>query len=376
MNDNVVMRTWLIEPMPKDVRQALDRLCRAPDVARLSVMPDVHLAEKVCVGVVLATRSLIYPEAVGGDIGCGVAAVRLQGQSEILESGNTRCLLAELLRRVPFHKRASNEAALPEELADRPLSAKRLNVRKEREGRLQFGTLGRGNHFLEVQADEEDKLWLMVHSGSRVMGQSVRAHHLDPLPPRKVGLRPLDSRTDAGRAYLADAAWAMDYAMASRRRMLDDSVRAFEDLFGVSEDEGSRFDSHHNFVRAESHDGEVLFVHRKGALSADSGERAAIPGSMGTTSFHVEGRGCQAALRSSSHGAGRQLARGEARRRIDPGDLRRQMRSVCFDDRIADSLRDEAPGAYKDIRKVMRAQRDLTRIVRRLRPLVVCKAPN
>jgi tRNA-splicing ligase RtcB len=183
----------------------------------------------------------------------------------------------------------------------------------------------------------------------------------------------LDVDSDEGRAYLADLRWALAYAEASRAAMLAAVRDVLRDVFAAEAEPLSRIDCLHNFARQEEHGGDVLWVHRKGALSAAPGEAGIIAGSMGTASYHVTGRGLEASLCSSSHGAGRVMSRSDARRRVSPRDLAKQMRGVWFDHRRAGQLRDEAPAAYKDIDEVMRAQRELTRIGRRLRPLLSFK---
>jgi tRNA-splicing ligase RtcB len=210
----------------------------------------------------------------------------------------------------------------------------------------------------------------MVHSGLRAMGQAITAHHLRLAERANTGLLFLDADSPGGQAYLRDAGWACRYAEASRRAMMDGVAVLLAELFGVTADAESVIHCNHNHVRREMHYGAECWVHRKGAVSAREGEPGIIPGSMGTASFHVTGRGHADALCSSSHGAGRRLSRSEARQAIGADDLERQLRDVWFDHRLADRLRDEAPAAYKDIHAVMRAQRDLTRIVRRLRPLL------
>jgi tRNA-splicing ligase RtcB len=169
---------------------------------------------------------------------------------------------------------------------------------------------------------------------------------------------------------LGDVAWAIAYAEQNRLAMLSAVALSFEELFGIATDDDSLIHANHNHVRPEIHFGRDCWVHRKGAQSARAGEPGIIPGSMGTASFHVAGRGCKESLCSSSHGAGRKLSRTDARRTISVRKLDRQMESVWFDHRRVQALRDEAPGAYKDIHAVMRAQKKLTRIVRELRPIL------
>ena len=249
-----------------------------------------------------------------------------------------------------------------------------LEAVRRRDARVQLGTLGRGNHFVEFQRDQDDgRLWLMVHSGSRAMGQAVRDLHLERATVGAGGLRHLDASSPAGRAYLADAEYCRRYAAANRRAMVIAISQMMGELLGVASVEGSYIECDHNHVRAEMHLGRTLWVHRKGAMSASADELGIIPGSMGTQSYHVSGRGCVDALRSSSHGAGRAMSRDEARRRISTRELDRMMHGIWFDHRAAEQMRDEAPAAYKDIRRVMRAQRDLTRIVRTLKPVLCYK---
>ncbi|MDX1944536.1 MAG: RtcB family protein [Pirellulaceae bacterium] len=368
---------WLCEPLPRDVALSIERLARADDVARIAVMPDVHLSGDVCVGLAVGTRGLIYPAAVGGDIGCGMAAIAVDTPAGLVESETAaNRLLAELARRVPAMRHGRETMPdLPQELVGRPLSDPRLTKLLVRDGRVQFGTLGRGNHFLEFQADQEERLWIMLHSGSRAMGQAITAHHVAQAEQQS-GRRKLPclaADTPAGAAYLADVEWAVAYASASRLAMLRCVEQVLHDLFAVSVEWPTLIHADHNHVRRESHDGEPLWVHRKGALPAGEGVAGVIPGSMGTASYHVTGRGSEASLCSSSHGAGRTLSRTEAAQTISPRRLAEEMRGVWFDERHIRALCDEAPSAYKDVRAVMRAQRELTRIDRELRPLLSYK---
>jgi len=373
----VSIERWLAEPLPKDVALSIERLAGAADVAHVAVMPDVHLSGDVCVGLAVATRRLIYPAAVGGDIGCGMAAIAVDAGADLLcDQHAAERLLAGLARAVPAMRHSrSTMPDFPESLHAEPLSHPRLQKLLGRDGRVQFGTLGRGNHFLEFQADEEERLWIMLHSGSRAMGQAITAHHVaiaEQLSGRR-RLPWLDSAAEEGQAYLADVAWAIRYANESRLAMLLATEQVLSDLFRLPLQWETLIHANHNHIRLETHFGQPLLVHRKGALPAGEGEPGIIPGSMGSASFHVTGRGCETALASSSHGAGRAMSRGEAAQRISPRQLAREMRGVWFDDRHARQLCDEAPSAYKDVHAVMRAQRELTRINRKLRPLLSYK---
>jgi tRNA-splicing ligase RtcB len=357
------------------VEAAIRRLAHSENVRHVAVMPDVHLAADVCVGMVVATANALYPNAVGGDIGCGVAAIAFDGEAALLDNERTAAaILAGLYRRVPPIRHSRKDGhRLPEALDVVALSSSRLEALKQKEGPLQLGTLGRGNHFVELQADETGRLWLMVHSGSRGIGQAIRDHHLAQCPAGRDGLRFLSADSPAGHAYLHDLAWALEYADASRLAMVHAVRAVVEDVLGFLADEASYVSCNHNHVRRETHLGEALWVHRKGAMSAAEGEPGLIPGSMGTHSFHVEGRGCEQALASSAHGAGRRLSRTEAQHRLSTKDVTRELRGVWFDHRLAPRLREEAPSAYKDIDDVLRAQHELVRIVRTLRPVLCFK---
>lgn len=374
-SEHTVTRQWLAEPLPGDVALAIDRLARTEDVRHIAVMPDVHLSEEVCTGTVVATGRRLLPHAVGSDIGCGMAAVRFATAADLLHDERSAArLLAGLYRAVPAmrHPRASMRARLPAVL-DGPLSHPSLDKLKHRDGRVQFATLGRGNHFLEFQADPDGFLWLMVHSGSRALGQAITAHHLKQAQPSNTGLLFLDAEGPAGQAYLQDMEWACTYANDSRQAMIEAVEALILELFGVAAVPASQIGCNHNHVWRETHFGAELWVHRKGAVSAREGEAGIIPGSMGTVSYHVAGRGCADAFCSSSHGAGRRLSRTEACHTVSVRDLEREMEGVWFDHRLAERLRDEAPQAYKDVRAVMRVQRSLTRIVRELRPILSYK---
>jgi tRNA-splicing ligase RtcB len=263
---------------------------------------------------------------------------------------------------------------LPNTLYSVSLSHGKLEKLKGRDGRVEFATLGRGNHFIEFQADEDGQLWLMIHSGSRAMGKAINEHHLGQASRSNTALLHLEAESEVGRAYLADLDWANRYAEESRKAIAEVVIALVAGQFGFPADRGSVICCNHNHVRKEMHFGEMLWVHRKGAISASKGEYGIIPGSMGTASFHVIGRGNEAALRSSSHGAGRAMSRGQAFKTISGKEFSRQMQDIWFDHRLAEKLRDEAPSAYKDIKAVMRAQRELTCAVRKLRPLLSYKA--
>jgi tRNA-splicing ligase RtcB len=358
--------------MGREVSEAIERLRRCPDVQQIAVMPDVHLSADVCIGVVVATSHLIYPQAVGGDIGCGMLAVALDVEAACLRDPRIAGhILAELGRAVPARRR--NRRTMipqPEDVASSALSNPRLEAIRRNEGAIEFATLGSGNHFIEIQADEDDRLWLMVHSGSRALGQAIRDHHLSRAKPAGNRLCVLDANCDAGADYLHDASCARRFAAASRRAMAEEVGNVLFKTIRAKMCWETVIAADHNHVALEHYGGRDLWLHRKGAMPAGLGESGVLPGSMGSLSFHVEGRGHETALCSSAHGAGRALSRTVARAQVTERELRRQMDGIWFDSRIAGKLRDEAPSAYKDIRAVLRAQKDMVKVTRTLRPVL------
>lgn len=376
MNDPAPMKTWLTEPLETPVAQALERVRRADDVAHVAVMPDVHLAKEVCVGTVIATRRLIYPGAVGGDIGCGMLAIPFDAAASDLSDPTLAGTVLRALSEQILASRRHRDRTLPmpaDALVDALSDPSLVGVARD-VATLQLGTLGGGNHFVELQSDTENRLWLMIHSGSRAMGQAIRSLHLSRGFVTSTKLIALDAETPAGQAYLHDMQWARRYARANREAMgqvvsdvLRERMRA-----NAIESEAIRCD--HNHVALESHFGQSLYIHRKGAMPAEKDLAGVVPGSMGTLSYHVVGKGCENALKSSAHGAGRRHSRTAARDAFRASDLRHQMKSVWFDPRLADQLREECPKAYKDVRAVLAAEEELVERVRTLRPVLVYKS--
>jgi tRNA-splicing ligase RtcB (3'-phosphate/5'-hydroxy nucleic acid ligase) len=366
------VRMWLDAPMDHDVSAAIERLRRAPDVQQIAVMPDVHLAADVCIGVVVATSRRIYPQAVGGDIGCGMLAVGFDVEATALQDPRRAGrVLAGLGRAVPARRRNRRAAITPpSDVITATLSDPSLEAMRRHEGLTEFATLGSGNHFIELQSDDDGRLWLMVHSGSRGIGPAIRDHHLAQCEDVGGGLRALDATSHQGARYLGDAAWARRFADASRRAMAVEVGTVIEATLGARLCWETVITTDHNHVSLEHHGGRGLWVHRKGAMPAGRGQTGVLPGSMGTSSFHVEGRGDEAALCSSAHGAGRALSRTAARAKVTERELRRQMDGVWYDYRMGEKLRGEAPAAYKNIKAVLRAQQDLVKVTRVLRPVL------
>jgi tRNA-splicing ligase RtcB len=362
-----LVRAWVTEPLDDEIARFIDRVTRLPDVAAVAVMPDVHLAPPSCVGTVVATRTWLYPELLGSDLGCGVSAIPLGVPAAALEPHAVRLRVLEgFAREVPILRRR-----VPFEGGLGTASCDALDRVLDREWRAEIGTLGRGNHFLELHAARDGTAWLVAHSGSRVMGPAIQRFHLARTAHEHRGFRAIVAESDEGRAYLHDVALALEGARINRAAIMACAlsvVRAIVDI-----DSGEVLDCQHDSVLRETHDVGDVFVHRKGAIALPGDARGVVPGSMGTETFVVTGRGEPASLCSSAHGAGRAVPRGVARRRFDRAHLASAMRGICFDARKANGLLDESPDAYKDVRAVMRAQRKLVSVDETLTPLVVHK---
>lgn len=350
-----------------EVRAAIHRIRQWPGVEQIVTLPDIHLAGKTCNGAVIATQNRIYPAAIGADIGCGMSTLPLATQVDIAGNEDLRCAILRAWReQIPILKSAGPDVANLPDLAG--LSTRSLRNTAARDGAYQLGTLGRGNHFLELQIDEEGDYWLLVHSGSRAMGQAVTAHH-ESHAAKTQGVCALDAATPQGEAYLNDMAWCRRYASASRRVLLHRAVQLLAEFISVESDFHSLRETDHNHL--EPRDG--LLVHRKGAQGVPQGAWGVIPGSMATATYHIEGRGASDSLDSCSHGAGRVLSRTQARHSLSSREVKRSLADVTCDPAQLPQLVDEAPGVYRDIEAVLRAQRDLVKRTRKLLPLLTLK---
>jgi len=369
MSSSVTIRKWVSHKLDAKVQRALQRLATARDVAAVAVMPDVHLAGEVCNGVVVATESLVYPQCIGGDIGCGYLSVELEVPDDVLVLGDElfAAIWSGLRRAVPLNKHVDRSGFE----TGQELWSSTLEKSAGREGRLQLGTLGRGNHFVELQRDERGIFSLLIHSGSRAMGPLISAWHLrDAEVDQGSGLKFIDTQTDVGHAFLNDLEWARQYAATNRLEMLAAIEKEVCLTLGIKVDRETMIHLDHNHVQQEVHQGRQLWVHRKGAQVLSQDQISVIPGSMGTTTYVVEGRANCAAMNSCSHGAGRLMSRKEAAQRLSVKTLRQELGKVWYNQRRVKTLLDEAPSAYKDIRKVMKAQKELVRIVGRREPVL------
>jgi tRNA-splicing ligase RtcB len=379
----VDVRLWTpVEEVDSDALNQLRNIAALPQVFHhVAVMPDVHYGKGATVGSVVAMKDAVAPAAVGVDIGCGMAAV----QTNLKASD-----LPDSLRLV----RDAIEAAIPVGFAAHAEPVKEARAYKklwqefvnldERTGGVkptamkQCGTLGGGNHFIEICLDTAQNVWLMLHSGSRNIGKTLaeihigrakRLTHNERLPDRD--LATFLAGTPEMKAYLHDLWWAQEYAMVNRQVMLKLLVDALEAFFPQLQLSSSPVLCHHNYVAEEVHYGEKVLVTRKGAISAKQGELGIIPGSMGTRSYIVRGLGNPESYCSASHGAGRRMSRGAAKRTFTADDLIVQTAGVeCRKDH---GVLDEIPGAYKNIDRVMKHQSDLVEVVAELKQVLCVK---
>jgi tRNA-splicing ligase RtcB len=385
---NVPIKLWApLEEVDSKVIAQLKNVAALPWVAHhVAVMADVHAGRGATVGSVIAMRGAVAPAAVGVDIGCGMAAVETSLRAGDLPD-NLRALRNAIERAIPVgfdaHAAAAWEGTTDELGAEgralmegyRALAAQPKGVTDKVVN--QVGTLGGGNHFIEVCLDTDDRVWLMLHSGSRHIGKLLADHHVE-IAQRLGHNHALEDRdlavflagTKAFDAYRHDLFWAQRYARFNRAVMLH-LLGEVVHRFWPRAELRPPISCHHNYVAEEVHFGEELLVTRKGAIRAGRGELGIIPGSMGTKSFIVRGLGNAASFESASHGAGRRMSRGEARRRFTVADLRFQTEGVeCRKD---PGVVDEAPKAYKNIDAVMSQQQDLVEVVAELKQVVCVK---
>ncbi|MFF7545534.1 RtcB family protein [Streptomyces canus] len=386
----VPIRMWTDPATVEDVAlQQLRNVSTLPWIKGLAVMPDVHYGKGATVGSVIAMQGAVCPAAVGVDIGCGMSAVKTSLTANDLPGDLSR-LRSKIEQAIPVGRGMHDSPVEPGRFHGLATAgwddfwgrfdgvADAVKFRHERAGK-QMGTLGAGNHFVEVCTDTTGSVWLMLHSGSRNIGKELAEHHIGVAQklPHNQGLVDRDlavfiAQTPQMAAYRNDLFWAQEYAKYNRTIMMallkDVVCKEFKKAKPTFEAEIS---AHHNYVAEERYDGMDLLVTRKGAIRAGSGEFGIIPGSMGTGSYIVKGLGNEKAFNSASHGAGRRMSRNAAKRRFSTRDLEEQTRGVeCRKD---SGVVDEIPGAYKSIDQVIDQQRDLVEVVAKLKQVVCVK---
>lgn len=381
-------------PVPDIEESALVQLknmSRLPFLAPngLAVMPDVHAGRGSTIGTVIATEKAIIPAAVGVDLGCGMNAVRLSLKASDLPE-SLLAIRHQIERDVPLgaggaHKREqdieANGERLPEYLGSIEQILGRVTGKWCSKAATQLGTLGSGNHFIELCIDEKQDVWIMLHSGSRGIGNMIGSYFIEKAKRHMEGyfinlpdadLAYLPENTDDFKDYVAAVGWAQNYALENRRVMMEAVIAALRrhiaKEFTITQE---AINCHHNYVEKENHFGRNMWVTRKGAIRARVGDLGIIPGSMGQRSFIVRGKGNPESYCSCSHGAGRTMSRNAARKAFSLTDLIAQTEGVeCRKD---DAVLDEIPGAYKDIDTVMANQTDLVEVVHTLKQVMCVK---
>lgn len=351
----------------------------------LALMPDAHLGLGATVGSVIPTVGAVIPAAVGVDIGCGMIAVQTQYLLKNLPKDLKR-LREGIEHAVPLSAGRYNRritATAGHRLAElRSMAAKAGfdPARYAANWELQLGSLGSGNHFIEICVDEDTAVWLFLHSGSRGVGNKIAQRHI--AEARSMALRLklvlphpdlayLEEGTPEFRRYISELRWAQHFALLNREEMMDRVVEQFESWVGGPVRELERINCHHNFTAEETHYGKPVWVSRKGAIRARAGDPGLIPGSMGTASYVVVGLGNRESLNSSPHGAGREYSRTAARKAFSLSQLKSAMKDIEF--RPREAFIDEIPAAYKPIDQVMRDSADLVRVRHKLRQLINVK---
>ncbi len=369
------MHVWARDVERGTVAQLVRIASQPYVVSHVAAMADAHVAHGVAVGTVFATEDAVVPGALGGDLGCGMSAVRTNLSASRLDRRARERLVDALVRAIPagrmLHRGRGLE--LPDALREPALSTNALSHTRDAIGGRHLGTLGGGNHFVEIDRDAEDHVWVLVHSGSRGLGGAIAEHHAGVLGSEAHALSSLDTRTPQGAAYLDDLAWALVFARENRKRLMLAALEVVADCMRASLEYDEEVDVHHNYVARETWQDQSLLVHRKGAVAAPEGALALVPGSMGTATYLVRGLGCALSFGSCSHGAGRVMSRKEARASIRPHKLVRSMGDVAFPKHLERELVEEAPAAYRDIGEVLDDQTDLVTRQVRLEPMAVLK---
>ena len=370
MHNNVL--SWASQLDPNALAQA-ETSAKMPFIpGHIALMPDAHLGLGATVGSVIPTQGAIIPAAVGVDIGCGMAAVKLDVTASQLPDDLT-ALLDRIASVVPAGVGQGHESFHVAKVLHKlgqdhtpKMSDKQANTSAR-----QMGTLGSGNHFVEVCLDKDENVWVVLHSGSRGIGNQLAQRHIKKAKGMmKEMFITLDDPdlayfvqgTEEFGDYWSDLQWAQGYAAANRATMLKAILEQFREFMGGTLGWGEEINCHHNYTALENHHGKNMFITRKGAISAKAGEWGIIPGSMGTNSFIVQGLGNPASYESAPHGAGRAMSRRKAKDTFSYRDLEDRMEGKVWMSGKSDKLVDEIPDSYKDVHMVMRDSADLVEI--------------
>ena len=390
LDQRVPVKIWT-QDVDERSKEQLANIAGMPFIHHhVAAMPDVHLGMGATIGSVIATHKAIIPAAVGVDIGCGMIAARLSITANDLDEKSLKKVFDQITRDVPVGRGQHDDnrvlvaAAKPFEAGLKSLTDRHPELLKTfgkfSKWTNQMGTLGGGNHFIEVCLDEADQVWVMLHSGSRGIGNAIADHFIKlarkdmerwmiQLPDRDLAYFP--EGTEHFSDYVEAVHWAQEYALQNRQSMLELVLSALARHLPPFEVTTEVVNCHHNYIAKEHHFGSDVWVTRKGAIRARIGDIGIVPGSMGARSYIVVGKGNPDSFNSSAHGAGRRMSRTAAEKCFTEADLAEQTAGViCRKDK---GVLDEIPGAYKDIDQVMADQNDLTEILHSLKQVVCVK---
>jgi tRNA-splicing ligase RtcB len=373
--EKLPIKLWLDDIEDGALAQARDLANLSFAFKHIAIMPDSHLGYGMPIGGVMATEQVIVPNAVGVDIGCGMTTVKSDIKVEDMTQDELKRIMGEIRKVIPLgfnHHREKQEWEGFDRAPDIEIIQKELGS-----ARYQLGTLGGGNHFIEIQKGDDGFVWLMLHSGSRNFGLKTATEYHNKakkmceewksdIPNPDLSFLPMD--TKEGREYFDAMNYALDFAFANRKLMMGRIV----DIIGKEHFPDELINIHHNYAVMENHFGKNVLVHRKGATKATVGLTGIIPGSMGTSSYITEGLGNPDSFMSSSHGAGRKMSRTQARNTLNLEEEQKRMGDILGKPRGVNNL-DEAPGSYKDIDVVMANQTDLIKVLVKLTPLASIK---
>lgn len=384
------LKSWasILEETAKE--QALTTAA-LPWVRGLALMPDAHWGMGSTVGSVVATDDVVMPACVGVDIGCGMSATRTQFTKSDIEFNSDNRPLSDLRwliqNEIPvsagkYRNTLSDSAEHAVAKLEEHAISRSVDLFHSPKWREQLGTLGGGNHFIELSYDEQDRVWVFLHSGSRGVGNKIAQHHIKVaralcqaegvnLPHQDLAFLRRD--TDEFWEYIRELLWAQEFAAQNRAEMVRQVLNCLHVWFGNLVQSEEIITCHHNYTEVEEHYGRPMLITRKGAINAAEGRRGLIPGSMGTRSYVVTGKGNPASFNSAPHGAGRNFSRNEARKRFTADDLAKAMEGIEWRADIADKLIDEIPGAYKSISTIMEDASDLVTVDHELRQFLNVK---
>lgn len=378
--EKLPIKLWLDkEQMDEGALEQARNLANLPFAFKhIAIMPDTHQGYGMPIGAVLATKGVIIPNAVGVDIGCGMCSLRTNLTD--IDTDDLKNIIKIIRETIPVgfarHKKPQDHNLMPKIIGNLPI------VEQEYDNALyQIGTLGSGNHFIEVQKGSDGYIWIMIHSGSRNMGFTAANHYHEVAKQLNIAagenisndLAYLPESSEYFELYKNEMNYCLEFALANRTLMMERAKAAFTEI--LPDVEFSDFiNKPHNFAAEEEHFGEMVMVHRKGATRARKGEWGMIPGSQGTRSFLVKGKGEAQSFQSCAHGAGRIMSRAQARKKLDFKKEIKALKELGVMHAIRSSKDlDEAPGSYKDIDEVMRNQQDLVEVHIELQPLAVVK---